>query len=80
MFALVLALLLLVLLCLVALGADPSASPTAAAVASGDSRSEGAGPGLVGNPVLVLMAVIGLGLITAAITAVLVRLTSRRTR
>ncbi len=42
----------------VALGADPSALPTTSAspanlLASGDLRSEGAGPGLVGNPLLI---------------------------
>jgi hypothetical protein len=64
----------------ISLGADPTASPSAVPVevlASGDLRSEGQGPGLVGNPLLILVAVIALGLATAAVTVILVRLTQR---
>ncbi len=64
----------------ISLGADPTASPSAVPLdflASGDLRSEGEGPGLVGNPLLILVAVVGLGLATAAVTVLLVRLTQR---
>jgi len=64
----------------IGLGADPTASPSvvpADVLASGDLRSEGEGPGLVGNPLLILVAVVGLGLVTAAVTVLLVRLTRR---
>ncbi|CAN5469003.1 hypothetical protein BH24CHL9_BH24CHL9_00680 [soil metagenome] len=46
-------------------------------VSAGDPRSEGAGPGLVGNPLVVLLGVITLGLVTAVLTAVVVRLSGR---
>ncbi len=76
--ALALALLAVGLACLVAAAADPTAAPTAQAVlAAGDLRSEGAGPGLVGSPLLILGAVVLLGLATALATAVLLRLTRR---
>ena len=64
----------LVMLATAALGADPSATP-AEVLAGGDLRSEGEGPGLVGNPLLILVAVVGLGLATAGGTALMVRLT-----
>jgi len=76
--ALALALSAVVLVWVTALAADPTAAPTAQAVlAAGDLRSEGAGPGLVGNPLLILGAVVVLGLATALVTAVLLRLTRR---
>ncbi len=61
------------LLATASLGADPSAAPTEV-LASGDLRSEGEGPGLVGNPLLILVAVVGLGLATAGVTLLIVRL------
>jgi hypothetical protein len=75
-----LAWLALLTLAAVSLGADPPASPSALPseiLASGDLRSEGEGPGLVGNPLLILLAVVLLGLATALGTAVLVRLARR---
>ena len=75
-----LAWLALLALAAVSLGADPTASPSAVpsdVLAGGDLRSEGEGPGLVGNPLLILMAVVLLGLATALGTVVLVRLTQR---
>lgn len=76
--ALALALLAVGLACVAVAAADPTAAPTAQAVlAAGDLRSEGAGPGLVGNPLLILGAVVLLGLATALVTAVLLRLTRR---
>jgi hypothetical protein len=76
-----LALLALVLLAVVVAGAEPAPSPSAVAselLSGGDLRSEGQGPGLVGNPLLILLAVVALGLATAAVTFVLVRLDQRR--
>lgn len=75
-----LAWLALLVLAAVSLGADPAASPTtlpAEVLTSGDLRSEGEGPGLVGNPLLILLAVVLLGLVTALGTLLLVRLTRR---
>ena len=59
-----------------ALGADPGATP-ADLLESGDLRSEGEGPGLIGNPLLILLAVVGLGLATAVVTMLVVRLSRR---
>lgn len=70
-----LALLALLLVAAVAIGAEPTAVP--AVFEGGDLRSDGEGPGLVGNPLLILLAVLGLGLATAAVTALVVRLTQR---
>ncbi len=71
-------LLTLVLLALptAMLGADPSFVPTELLEAV-DPRSDGVGPGLVGNPLLILAAVIGLGLATALVTLLLARLLRR---
>ena len=68
------------LLAALALGADPSAIPSAAPVVleSGDLRSDGAGPGLVGNPLLILGAVVALGVATAVVTFTVARLTRPR--
>ena len=73
--AAVLALLALLLVAAVALGAEPT--PVPVLFESGDLRSDGEGPGLVGNPLLILLVVLGLGLATAAVTALVVRLTQR---
>jgi len=78
--ALVLALAGLWLLGLAVAGADPSVVSAASPVPlleSGDLRSEGSGPGLVGNPLLILGGVVLLGLGTALATVVLVRLARR---
>jgi hypothetical protein len=67
----------------VALGAEPSPmlpSPSPLPpelLEGGDLRSDGAGPGLVGSPLLILAAVIVLGLATAGATVVIARLTQR---
>ena len=50
-------------------------SPEPPVVAPGDPRSEGEGPGLVGAPLLAAAAVIGLGLLAAGATIIVVRLT-----
>jgi hypothetical protein len=64
------------LLAAVAFGADPTTTPVEV-FEGGDLRSEGAGPGLVGNPLLILAAVIGLGLATALVTVVIARVLGR---
>jgi hypothetical protein len=53
---------------ILAASADPSP-------ASGDTRSPGEGPGFVGAPLVAILAVLGLGLATALLTIVYVRLT-----
>ena len=75
--ALLVATLLLLLLAVAAGAADAAPSPSASAAVlleGGDLRSEGAGPGIAGNPLLVLAAVVVLGAATALVTAVLARL------
>jgi hypothetical protein len=60
--------------------ASPLVEPIASAAPvteGGDIRSDGAGPGLVGSPLVVLGGVVLLGLVTVGITALLVRLTRR---
>jgi hypothetical protein len=54
-----------------AVGAEPM--PTPGMLASGDSRSDGSGPGLVGSPLVVLAGVVVLGAATAILTALLAR-------
>lgn len=67
----------------VVLAAEPTsipAPPTAAPVEvleGGDLRSDGEGPGLVGNPLLILFAVVVLGTVTVGVTALVTRLTRR---
>ena len=47
-------------------------------IGSGDSRSEGEGPGLVGSPVAIALGVVVLGLATAGVTLVVLRLGGSR--
>jgi hypothetical protein len=56
----------------IALGATPSAP-----AAGGDPRSSGEGPGLVGQPFLALLAVIGIAVVAILVTTAYVRLTTR---
>jgi hypothetical protein len=55
-----------------------AASPSPTAAAGGDPRSSGEGPGLVGDPLFALAAVVGIGLIAAVATLAYVRLTGGR--
>lgn len=55
----------------------PVASP-ASVVGSGDSRSDGGGPGIVGSPLAIALGVVLLGAITAAGTLVVLRATRSR--
>jgi hypothetical protein len=62
--------------------ASPAAAFAASAIPSiipgGDPRSSGQGPGLVGNPALALVAVLGIGLGAVVATLLYVRLTAPR--
>lgn len=58
----------------------PTGSPGSTVVGSGDSRSEGEGPGLVGSPVAIAVGVVLLGGITAAGTLIVLRVTGGRRR
>lgn len=80
LWAVALALAALLSIAALGLGADPTATPSASpaeVLTGGDLRSEGEGPGLVGNPLLILLAVVGLGLATAVVTVLLARLMQR---
>lgn len=57
-----------------ALAASPSPSPGT----GGDPRSSGQGPGLVGDPLFALLAVMAIGIAALALTLAYVRLTGRR--
>jgi hypothetical protein len=54
-----------------------AASPTPTAGAGGDPRSSGQGPGLVGDPLLAVVAVLVIGVAALVLTIVYVRLTDR---
>ena len=54
------------------------ASPTPSGMPGGDPRSSGQGPGLVGDPVFAVMAVLAIGLGALLVTLVYVRMTARR--
>ena len=80
LLAMCLAIIAAVVLAAGTLAADPSLLPTAPPVAlleGGDLRSEGSGPGLVGNPLLILGAVLILGVGTVLVTLLIARLTRR---
>lgn len=55
-----------------------AASPSPSAGSGGDPRSSGQGPGLVGDPVFALFAVVAIGLGSLALTLAYLRLTGRR--
>ena len=61
---------------------EPTVSPTPAASAgvieTGDPRSNGQGPGLVGSPVEILIGVVLLGVVAAGGTLLFLRLTRER--
>ena len=62
---------------LVAAAAVVAASPSPAPGAA-DPRSSGQGPGLVGDPLFALVAVVAIGLLSVGATLAWVRLTARR--
>ena len=53
----------------------PAASSDPGVIGSGDPRSTGEGPGLVGNPLVIALGVVLLGVVAAGGTAVYLRLT-----
>jgi hypothetical protein len=55
----------------------PESSPTPGLLDTGDPRSNGQGPGLVGSPFAVALGVVLLGVLTAGGTLVYLRLTQR---
>lgn len=55
-----------------------AASPEPSGVVGGDPRSSGQGPGLVGDPLTAIVLVLLIGIGTAVITTLYVRLTGRR--
>jgi hypothetical protein len=55
--------------------ASPEPEPTTGIIGSGDPRSNGQGPGLVGSPFEILGGVILLGLVTAGGTLLFLRVT-----
>jgi hypothetical protein len=54
------------------------ASPTPSSMPGGDPRSSGQGPGLVGDPVFAVVAVLAIGLGALILTLAYVRMTARR--
>jgi len=55
-----------------------AASPSPTAGPGGDPRSSGQGPGLVGDPLAALLAVLAIGLGALILTLVYLRMTARR--
>jgi hypothetical protein len=53
----------------------PAASAEPGLIGTGDPRSTGEGPGLVGSPLGIALAVVLLGIVAAGATAVYLRLT-----
>ena len=56
-----------------------AATPTPASEA-GDPRSSGQGPGLVGDPLFAVLAVVVIGLTAVLVTTAWIRVTARRER
>ena len=54
-----------------------AASPTPTAGVGGDPRSSGQGPGLVGDPLFAVVAVVTIGVAALVLTLAYVRLTDR---
>jgi hypothetical protein len=70
----------LLALAAVAVSALPAlaASPSPAGGSGGDPRSSGQGPGLVGDPLFALLAVVAIGIGALVLTLAYVRITSHR--
>lgn len=62
--------------CLATVATALAASPGPSAAASGDPRSAGQGPGLMGDPAFAVVAVVAIGLGAVVLTLVWVRLTA----
>ncbi len=52
-----------------------AATPTPTTELGGDPRSSGQGPGLVGDPLLAILVVVGIGLVALVATLLYVRMT-----
>jgi hypothetical protein len=52
-----------------------AATPSPTTALGGDPRSSGQGPGLVGDPLLAIVIVVGIGLLALAATLLYVRMT-----
>lgn len=55
-----------------------AASPSPSGMPGGDPRSSGQGPGLVGDPVFAVLAVLVMGLGALLLTLAYIRMTARR--
>jgi hypothetical protein len=67
-----------VLVTWVVAGASVLAASPSPGAGAGDPRSSGQGPGLVGDPVFAIVAVVAIGLGAVVVTLAWVRLTARR--
>jgi hypothetical protein len=56
----------------------PAASAGPSAAQAGDPRSSGQGPGLVGDPLVAIAAVVAIGLAAIILTLAYIRVTDRR--
>lgn len=63
---------------LLLVGVAMAASPSPTGGAGGDPRSSGQGPGLVGDPLFALVAVLAIGLGALVLTLGYIRMTGRR--
>jgi hypothetical protein len=59
-------------------GTLAAASPSPSPAVGNDPRSSGQGPGLVGDPATAILLVLGIGLITVAVTLLYVKATGGR--
>jgi hypothetical protein len=71
--ALLVAILGVVLAC-----GTPASSAGPSAAQAGDPRSSGQGPGLVGDPVVAIAAVVAIGVAAVFVTLAYIRVTDRR--
>ena len=72
------ALMLAVTLAMALAGPILAASPSPTDAVGGDPRSPGQGPGLVGDPLVAVAAVLAIGLAAVALTLLYVKLTGGR--
>lgn len=70
--------LLAALLGIVMACGTPGSSAGPSAAQAGDPRSSGQGPGLVGDPVVAIAAVVAIGVAAVVLTLAYIRVTDRR--